>query len=313
MEREIILIATLFFAWFADSIFGDPKWIPHPIVLFGKCISMFDKLLNRGKHRVVKGGAASILLITLTWLITHIITSLPSPIGEISGGVLMFFFLAGKSLEREVHKCNQACSDSLIKGREQLSRIVGRDTSQLSANEIKKGALETLSENLSDGVIAPMFWFLIFGVPGAAAYKMINTLDSMIGYKNHKYLRFGRVAAKIDDIANYFPARITALLMIIASSGRGSLKFVKKYCHSHSSPNSGYPESALASALDCRFGGDAIYFGKRVSKPYIGDNQRDFNDSDFLFAIQINRLSAVMMVLIITIILLLKLCLRLYL
>ena len=146
-----------------------------------------------------------------------------------------------------------------------------------------------MAENLSDGVVAPLFWYAILGLPGMVAYKMINTLDSMIAYKNDRFCQFGYLAAKIDDVANYIPARLTALLMIIVSGRFSLFSFIKKYGREHASPNSGYPEAALAGILDCRFGGTHDYFGVSVYKPYIGDSYRDFNYSDVLKAIAVNR------------------------
>ena len=209
---------------------------------------------------------------------------------------LIFFCLAGTTLIKEVRDVFLALDRSLDVGRKQVARIVGRDTTQLTAQEVRKAALETLAENLSDGVIAPLFWYLLLGVPGMMAYKMVNTLDSMIGYHSERYLHFGCFAAKMDDVANYLPARLTALLMVIASGHLKHLSFVRKYGRCHASPNSGYPESALAAILDCRFGGPHIYFGELFDKPYIGTNDRDLTTADMKKAVRINRLSEVLMV-----------------
>ena len=189
----------------------------------------------------------------------------------------------------------KAVDRSIEAGRAQVSRIVGRDTSQLTAQEIRTAALETLAENLSDGVVAPLFWLVLLGVPGMMTYKMINTLDSMIGYKTSRYREFGCWAAHIDDIANYIPARITALLMVMAPlllprRRRGGLEraaFVLKYGPQHASPNSGWPEAALASILDCQFGGPHNYFGEQVYKPFIGTNPRALTTDDMRRSIRI--------------------------
>jgi adenosylcobinamide-phosphate synthase len=162
-----------------------------------------------------------------------------------------------------------------------------------------------LAENLSDGVIAPLFWYALLGVPGMLAYKMVNTLDSMIGYRNERYKDFGCFAARLDDVANYLPARITAILMVLASGKWSLLKFVWKYGNQHASPNSGYPEAALAGILNCRFGGPHHYFGQEVWKPFIGFNERLLNTRDMQVAIRINRLAEVMMV---VVVLFLSLC-----
>lgn len=173
-------------------------------------------------------------------------------LGIALSAVLVFYCLAGTTLIREVKQVFLAADRSLEEGRKQVSRIVGRDTSELTDQEVRIAALETLAENLSDGVIAPLFWYLLLGVPGMLAYKMVNTLDSMVGYKNERYLQFGCAAAHIDDMANYIPARLTALLMVLSVGRPGLLRFVGKYGNRHASPNSGYPESALAGILNCR-------------------------------------------------------------
>ena len=186
-----------------------------------------------------------------------------------------------------------ALDRSLEEGRAQVARIVGRDTSELSAQDVRTAALETLAENLSDGVIAPLFWLALLGTPGMLAYKMVNTLDSMIAYHTERYLEFGCWAAHIDDVANYIPARLTALLM------GGKLSFVLKYGRNHASPNSGYPEAALASILDCRFGGPHKYFGEIFDKPYIGDNDRPLTTEDMKTAVRVNRKAEIAMVLLV--------------
>ena len=216
---------------------------------------------------------------------------------------MIFFCLAGTTLIREVRDVFLALDRSLDEGRRQVARIVGRDTSELSAQEVRTAALETLAENLSDGVVAPLFWFALLGVPGMLTYKMINTLDSMIGYRTARYRDFGCWAAHMDDVANYIPARLTALLMIVSDQLRTLFRtrvdlfsFVKKYAHCHASPNSGYPESALAGILNCRFGGPHYYFGELIEKPYIGDNDRLLTTADMRTAICINRITELLAV-----------------
>jgi len=189
-----------------------------------------------------------------------------------------------------------ALDRSLEEGRAQVARIVGRDTSELSAQEVRTAALETLAENLSDGVIAPLFWLALLGTPGMMAYKMVNTLDSMIGYRTQRYRAFGCWAAHIDDIANYLPARLTALLMVVAAGKPRLAAFVWRNGRRHASPNSGYPEAALAGILDCRFGGPHFYFGQLFDKPFIGENERVLTTADMLTAIRINRRAEVLMV-----------------
>ena len=280
-------------AWLLDRWLGDPQWMPHPVVAFGKAIAFFERRLNRGEGRFLKGMLVSCLLVAgvyglTAWLLRQ--AALFSPGLLLALQVLLIFYcLAGTTLVREVRMVFLAVDRSLEEGRSQVSRIVGRDTSGLSAQEVRTAALETLAENLSDGVVAPLFWYLLLGVPGMLAYKMVNTLDSMIGYRNERYRRFGCFAARLDDVANFVPARLTAFLMVLASGRLSLLGFVARYGNQHASPNSGYPESALAGILNCRFGGPHHYFGEEVWKPYIGDNDRPLTTADMRTAIRINR------------------------
>lgn len=302
-SRIIITLLPLILAWFADRLLGDPPLLPHPIIGFGKVISWGEKRLNKGKSRKIKGGLFSIVLIFLSFLFMFFLlrfsANMSSILTVLLSTVVIFYCLAGKTLIDEVRNVFVALNTSTEDGRKQVARIVGRDTSNLTPQQIRKAALETLAENLSDGVIAPLFWFVVLGVPGMFAYKMVNTLDSMIGYKNERYKAFGCWAAHIDDIANYIPARLTAFLMILVSGKLHLLSFVKKYGKQHASPNSGYPEAALAGILNCRFGGPNNYFGELVEKPYIGDNDRELDFVDMEIAIRVNRKVEVCMVLLI--------------
>ena len=283
---------ALLIGWLMDLVFGDPERLPHPIVWFGRMIAFGEKRLNKGRHRKLKGALMSIGLILLvfavSWLIRH--TLQISLLVIAFDAIVVFYCLAGTTLIREVREVFLALDRSLDEGRAQVARIVGRDTSELSAQEVRTAALETLAENLSDGVIAPLFWLAILGTPGMLAYKMVNTLDSMIAYHTERYLQFGCVAAHIDDAANYIPARLTAMLM------GGRFNFVRKYARRHASPNSGYPEAALASILDCRFGGPHKYFGEVFDKPYIGYNDRPLTTADMKTAIRVNRIAEILMV-----------------
>ena len=304
MDNWITAILPLFVGWMLDIIFGDPAKLPHPIVWFGKAIAFFEHRLNKGSHRKLKGALVAISLIVsvfiVTYLIRHYLSLLPSITGRgwglVFDSIIIFFCLAGTTLIREVRQVFLAVDRSLEEGRKQVARIVGRDTTGLSAQEVRTAALETLAENLSDGVIAPLFWLAILGLPGMMAYKMINTLDSMIGYKTERYKDFGCWAAHIDDIANYIPARLTALLMAIASPKKGLLRFIWRYGRQHASPNSGYPEATLAGILNCRFGGPHYYFGQLFPKPYIGENERELTTLDMQRAIRINRIAEMLMV-----------------
>lgn len=283
----------LLLAWLLDRWLGDPVWLPHPVVAFGRAISFCEHTLNKGRGRFLKGAMTAITLVTLTYLLTSTLlrgANIISPwLKATLETLLIFYCLAGTTLIREVRDVFQALDRSLEEGRKQVARIVGRDTQALSAQEVRTAALETLAENLSDGVIAPLFWYCLLGVPGMMMYKMINTLDSMIGYRNERYRRFGCFAARLDDIANYLPARLTALLMVSVSGKPALWRFVLRYGKEHASPNSGYPEAALAGILDCRFGGPHDYFGEEVWKPYIGSNPRLLSTKDMLLAIRINQ------------------------
>ena len=291
---------SLLIGWLLDLLFGDPVRLPHPIVWFGRMIAFSEHRLNKGCHRMMKGGVVAVSLIVfifaVTWLMRHLL--LPySPILYGLDALIIFYCLAGTTLIREVREVFLALDRSLEEGRKQVARIVGRDTSALSAQEVRTAALETLAENLSDGVIAPLFWLALAGTPGMLAYKMVNTLDSMIGYKTERYKDFGCWAAHIDDIANYLPSRLTALLMVLASGKPALIQFVWRNGHNHASPNSGYPEAALAGILDCRFGGPHTYFGQLFDKPYIGENDRQLTTSDMKKAVRINRTAEMLMVL----------------
>ena len=298
MEKYLMFILPLLLGYLLDLIFGDPERLPHPIVWFGKLISWGEHRLNRGQHRMAKGAVMSIAYILLVFFVLWgLIRLVPNAIlWCVLNTIIIFYCLAGTTLIREVRNVFLALDESLEAGRKQVARIVGRDTSELTAQEVRTAALETLAENLSDGVIAPLFWLALLGVPGMVAYKMVNTLDSMIGYRTERYKDFGCWAARIDDIANYIPARLTAVLMVIASGKPSLLKFVWRNGRKHASPNSGYPEAALAGALDCRFGGPHYYFGELFDKPFIGENERDLTTADMLKAVRINRIAEVMMI-----------------
>ena len=313
---------SLLIGWLLDLFFGDPQKLPHPIVWFGKMIAACEHQYNKGTHRKLKGALIAIGLIlfvfAITWMLRKILGIFALFIFDgtreqvyqipillyIFDALAIFYCLAGTTLIREVREVFLALDRSLEEGRKQVARIVGRDTSELSAQEVRTAALETLAENLSDGVIAPLFWLAILGTPGMLAYKMVNTLDSMIGYKTDRYRDFGCWAAHIDDIANYIPARLTALLMLTFSppklggvrGGLNRLKFVLKFARNHASPNSGYPEAALAAILDCRFGGPHYYFGELFDKPYIGTNDRPLTTDDMKTAVRVNRTAEVLMV-----------------
>ncbi len=345
-------LIALLLGWLLDLCFGDPARLPHPIVWFGKWIGYWEHRLNHGRHRKLKGGILAVGSIALVFILALIINFsffifhssiiiLQFSLFLAWNTLVVFFCLAGTTLIREVRAVFLALDRSLDDGRRQVARIVGRETGELTAQEVRAAALETLAENLSDGVVAPLFWFALLGAPGMLAYKMVNTLDSMIGYRTERYRDFGCWAAHIDDVANYIPARLTALLMIILapsrpprggayiSSGVGSspsggfrgdsaetlappsggregassggreetlFSFVRKYGRCHASPNSGYPEAALAGILDCRFGGPHYYFGELFDKPFIGETDRQLSTADMRTAVRVNRFVEVAMV-----------------
>lgn len=290
----------LLIGWAFDKALGDPPRMPHPVVGFGKLIAWGERRFNKGARRVCRGAAWSIFLVLTTFTTSAVLlygaASLSPLLYVAVCSIAVFYGLAGTTLAREVRMVFRAVDRSLDEGRQQVGRIVGRDTSGLSAQEVRAAALETLAENLSDGVIAPLFWYFVLGVPGMLAYKMINTLDSMIGYKNERYLRFGRIAARMDDVANYIPARLTAGLMVLVSGQWRLMGFVRCYGKQHTSPNAGYPEAALAGILNCRFGGPHNYFGKPVDKPYIGNNERELTSTDMEKAIRINHRTEMAMI-----------------
>ncbi len=303
MSRAFSLLA----GWVLDLLLGDPAWLPHPVVGFGKLIAAGEKRWNKGEKRRLKGALLAVALVLgaflFTWSLLCLvrILALALRLGSwpeiVISAIIIFFCLAGTTLIREVREVFLAVDRSLEEGRTQVARIVGRDTSELSAQEVRPAALETLAENLNDGVIAPLFWLALLGVPGMVAYKMINTLDSMIGYRNERYLEFGRFAARMDDVAGWAPARLTAFLMLLVAGRLRLLPFVRKYGRAHLSPNSGYPESALAGILDCRFGGPHNYFGEEVWKPFIGENDRPLTTADMQRAVRVNRAAEIAMVL----------------
>ena len=303
----LVPLSSFLIGWLLDRLFGDPERLPHPVVLFGKMIAKGERMLNLGKWRVLKGALLAVILISVvvfaTWTMIVVADKVNIYLGIAMRAILVFYCLAGTTLIREVRQVFYAIDSSLDEGRQQVARIVGRDTSELTDEEVRKAALETLAENLNDGVIAPLFWFAIGGVPAMMGYKMVNTLDSMIAYHSPRYLKFGKAAARIDDIANYIPARLTALLMLIAARRLNLVSFVMKYGPCHASPNSGWPEAALAGILGCRFGGPHKYFGETFDKPYIGNQDKPLTREDMEKAVRINRTAETLGVIIIILLL----------
>ena len=303
MESVLKFVLPLLLGYIADLLLGDPRSWPHPVKGYGKLIQQGVALLNRGTARFWKGMFLTLVLCAAVFVFFYFAQKGLSqwPVAWYAfSSVFVFFALANKSLLQEGKAVFDALHHHGVEaGRERLSWIVGRDTAHLSPHQIRIAVMESMSENLSDGVVAPLCFYAVLGLPGMMLYKMINTLDSMIGYKNEKYLYFGRFAARLDDVANYIPARITALLMILLYGSSRAWHFVVKYGSAHASPNSGYPEAALAGILDCRFGGPNTYQGVVVDKPYIGENERSIEHTEFGKVMYLNH--AVTFVMIISI------------
>ena len=298
-------ILAFFFGFLLDLLLGDPYWLPHPIRLIGSLISGLEKkLLNRkternNKNELKDGAVLVFLVLTITLCISAILIFVSYYIhpclGVLIETIMTYQILATKCLKVEsmkVYHCLQ--TEGLEAARKAVSMIVGRDTSILDEEGVAKAAIETVAENTSDGVIAPMLYTALGGPILGFFYKAVNTMDSMVGYKNEKYLYFGRAAAKLDDFVNYIPARISAYLMICAAfiggkdySGRDAYKIYKRDHRKHASPNSAQTESVCAGALGIRLAGDASYFGKVVKKPFIGDALRSVEYEDIK---RINRL-----------------------
>lgn len=278
-----------------DLFLGDPAWMPHPVVFMGRCISALEKLLRRIFPKTPKGElAGGVVLAAVLPLGTLVFTGLcvwglglVHPVFSFCLQVLWCWqALAVKGLRQESENVRHALvSGTLDDARKAVSRIVGRDTAALSREGVIRAAVETVAENFSDGVVAPLFWMLIGGAPLALAYKAVNTMDSMVGYKNDRYLYFGRAAAKLDDAANWLPSRLAALLLVAAAPLTGqntgrAFALWRRDRRKHASPNSAQTESAMAGALGVRLAGPASYFGKVLEKPWIGDDTRPIEPQD---------------------------------
>jgi adenosylcobinamide-phosphate synthase len=279
MDRFARLAAPLALGYALDLWLADPEGWPHPVRTYGALIAAGERHLNHGPHRFGKGAGLATALVAGTFisfrLLHNLLQRLPLGWAVAADTVWVYYGLANTGLVREGQAVFRVLNqEGLEAGRRQLSRIVGRDTARLDAQQIRTAVLESLAENLSDGVVAPLCAYAVAGVPGLMAYKMVNTLDSMVGYRSPRYEQFGKFAARLDDVANLLPARLTAgLLAALGGSGR-AFRFIGRFGNQHKSPNAGYPEAALAGVLDCRFGGPNYYHGQLVPKPYIGDNPR---------------------------------------
>ncbi len=301
---ELTFVYILVSGFLLDLLVGDPKWLPHLIVGYGNLISSGEKQLNKGTSQFIKGMLLTIVLVGSVFLLPfffiNFLRNNNYHMVEIAFSILMLFYcLANKTLVIEGKAVfNVLKNEGIEAGRKRLSWIVGRDTSALNEQQIRIATLETMSENLSDGIIAPLFYFVCFGVPGIMAYKMINTLDSMIGYKNDRYEQFGKFAAILDDVVNYIPSRITAILILVVQFKIKGVFFVFKEGKKHSSPNAGYPEAALAYVINCQFGGPNFYGGKIYKKPFIGTNNRLIQHQEINKVANINYASSIVFVIV---------------
>lgn len=288
LESFIIKPYQLVISFLIDLIIGDPKSLPHPISLIGKQISFFERLTRKifFFSDKFKGILFALLICSINFSVSVFLMSLYQKFTHILWVELMYLFLISQFLAlKGLIDAGVDVEISLIKGdiaeaRKKLKALVGRDTENLNKKDIEKAILESYAENLNDGVIAPLFWLFLLGFPGLVLYKTINTLDSMVGYKNEKYIHFGWCSARLDDLFNFLPARITAILIVLSTffilgyePMRRSLKSIFKYAALHPSPNSGYPEAALAGALGVKLLGPAYYEGKLIIKPFIGEEK----------------------------------------
>lgn len=289
--KYLITVLPLILGFGLDCIVGDPYNIPHPIRLIGKIIGVLEKIIRRNMKNLRLGGfLLAIIVVTFSTIIPLAILFVCYKINVILGiaveTVMSCYMLAAKCLCKESMKvCRASESGDIESARKAVSMIVGRDTTVLDKDGIIRAAVETVAENASDGVTAPLFYMGLGGAVGAFLYKSVNTMDSMIGYKNEKYADIGRFAAKLDDVLNYIPSRLTALLMVASApifrlDAQNALRIWKRDRRKHASPNSAQTESACAGALHVRLAGDAWYFGELHKKPYIGNDDRPIEAAD---------------------------------
>lgn len=274
-------------AYLLDLIAGDPRWLPHPVVGMGTAITRLEPWFRRNIRKPVAAGALfAAFLVTGVWALTWAVVALAEAVHPWVGiGVQivgLFFCLSGKSLAQAAsHVGEELKNYGLDRGRQAVSMIVGREVRHLDRTGVVKAAVETVAENFVDGVLSPLFFAVIGGVPLAMAYKMVNTLDSMVGYTNETYLYFGRASARLDDIANYIPARLSLLIIALGTGllnrrrGLRAMMTGFREGRRHKSPNSGYPEASFAGALKVRLGGPNYYHGILVEKPFIGFRFQD--------------------------------------
>nr|WP_302646303.1 adenosylcobinamide-phosphate synthase CbiB [uncultured Clostridium sp.] len=290
-----ISLVALVMGYILDLIFGDPYWMPHPVRFIGNLISILEKVIRRFMPKTKRGEyiggiILTVMVVSISMVIPLVIILMAKSINTYLALTVETFMcyqiLATKSLKVESMKVyDELAKNDLPSARKAVSMIVGRDTKDLTFSGVAKAAVETVAENTSDGIIAPMIFIAIGGAPMGFFYKAINTMDSMVGYKNEKYMNFGRFAAKLDDVVNYLPARISAYQMILSSfflryDYKNAFKIYKRDRYNHASPNSAQTESVCAGALDVQLAGNAYYFGKLYEKPTIGDDIREINYDD---------------------------------
>lgn len=298
----MISLAACIGGFCLDFLFGDPVWLYHPVRIMGNLILLLEKAVRKisrnSKSGLWIGGAVLWVMVVILFTgIPYGLLEIVKRKNEIAAFFLEMFWcyqlLAAKSLKTESMKVYKKLKESDLEGaRKAVSMIVGRDTANLDCEGVTKATVETIAENTSDGVIAPLFYMLIGGAPLGMLYKAINTMDSMLGYKDEKYLYIGRIAAKMDDVVNYIPARISAIMMVLASflcglDWKNGWKIFLRDRYNHSSPNSAQTEAVCAGVLDIQLAGDAWYFGKLYKKPYIGEPIRSIRIEDIC---QTNRL-----------------------
>jgi adenosylcobinamide-phosphate synthase len=284
-------------ALFIDRIVGDPEKLPHPVRWIGSFISLLEKKFNKPSGRVWKGAFVSLSVILIVFAFTVVIVwgsyQIQYAVGVLVEVLLIAVALAQKSLKNAAMVVYSALKqENMEEARVKLSWIVGRDTHDLQEGEIVRGVVETVSENTSDGVTAPLFYALLFGAPGIWVYKTINTLDSMIGYKNEQFNEFGCFAARLDDVANFIPSRITGLFLLLFTRNEGGYSFKQRFllwckdAKKHPSPNSGYLEAATAYQLGIRLGGFNVYGGKQTFRAYMGELMEPLQKKHILASIR---------------------------
>jgi len=274
-----------------DLLIGDPRWMPHPVRWMGRLIAGVERvcfpLFGPGRRRLAGAVLVLVVLGTSVGLSVLLVLAAHGAVRFAAITYVVSSLLALTSLDREARAVIQAVREAhLVLARERLARIVGRDTEDLDEPEILRAVFETVAENLSDGVIAPVFYLMLAGVPGMVAYKCVNTLDSMVGYRNDRYVQFGWAAARLDDVMNVVPARVSAVLVVLvaAASGldtRGACRAIRRDAWRQPSPNAGYPEAAVAGALGVRLGGANRYFGQVVHKPFLGECRRPLSPQQY--------------------------------